>query len=191
MAKGKSTKAANDAVNEEVKNVTEPAVEEAKVEEAAAVSEAPAEEPAVETAPAEEPAADEATVEETAPAEEPAANDAAVEEASFDETHVVMGPAEDSDTTAGISNNGEELDVKEIAEQFANPEERLNNLGLTEENKEEVVKEELQKVEEVEQKLSKDIQKAEKELPKKQKDFVNKIFRYGFESYWNGVTETI
>lgn len=188
MAK-KTTKAA-EAVNEEVKNVTEPVVEEAKIEEEVKASE-PAEEPVAEAAPAEEPVAEETQnpAEEEAPAEEPALEEAPVEEAP-----VVEGePVAEADAPVGLTNDGTEaeLDVKEITEQFANPEERLNNLGLTEENKETVVKEELEKVEEIEKKLSEDIKKTEAALPKEKKDFAQKIFRYGFGDFWNGVTETI
>lgn len=181
MAAKKTTKAAAEAVNEEVKNVTEPVVEEeAKVEEEVKASE-PAEESVAEEAPAEEPVAEET--------QNPTEEDAPVEEAP-----VVEGePVAEADAPVGLTNDGAEaeLDVKEIAEQFANPEERLNNLGLTEENKETVVKEELEKVEEIEKKLSEDIKKTEAALPKEKKDFAQKIFRYGFGDFWNGVTETI
>ena len=183
MAAKKTTKAAAEAVNEEVKNVTEPVVEEeAKVEEEVKASE-PAEEPVAEAAPVEEPVA------EAAPAEEPVAE----EESPAEEAPVAEEPVADADAPVGLTNDGAEaeLDVKEIAEQFANPEERLNSLGLTEENKEAVVKEELEKVEEVEKKLSEDIKKTEAALPKEKKDFAQKIFRYGFGDFWNGVTETI
>ena len=172
MAAKKTTKAAAEAVNEEVKNVTEPVVEEeAKVEEEVKASE-PAEEPVAEAAPAEEPVAEEESPVEEAPVAE--------EESPAEEAPVAEEPVAEA-----------ELDVKEIAEQFANPEERLNSLGLTEENKEAVVKEELEKVEEVEKKLSEDIKKTEAALPKEKKDFAQKIFRYGFGDFWNGVTETI
>lgn len=200
MAAKKSTKVAEEVIDKEVKNTEEPVVnEENKVEEVQA------EELPESTQNLPEP---EGTPEEELPdggQDLPKPNGGPAEEVPDDAPSLPEPdgtPAEElPDNTPNLPEPenvpGEELpeengvDIKEITEQFADPEKRLNSLDLTEENKEKAVKEELQKVEEVEKKLADDIKKAENALPEKHKDFVKKIFRQGFEDYWNGVTETI
>lgn len=95
----------------------------------------------------------------------------------------------DADTVVGLTNEG--LVPEEVAEKFEEIKETVSKIDTTAPEAEKAVAEELEKVKELEKELTKDIEKTEKAMPKDKRSFADKIFRRGFEDFWNGVTETI
>ena len=133
-------------------------------------------------------------------AEEPVQNPAAEEEPAGDppvepeEDPVKADPEEDpvkadADTAVGLTSEG--IEPEEVAEKFEEIKDAVSKIDTTAPEAEKVVAEELEKVKELEKELTKDIEKTEKAMPKDKRSFADKIFRRGFEDFWNGVTETI